>query len=293
MLSRRILVTESLPLPIRGPADQEVRVRQAARVGRVDDAAAPEPDRADGLAARVVRGDGPAVPDGVPARVQRADLQPALRQRAGPAHRQLRPEDPPRSSTSGRARRRWTARWRRTRTSRAVMLEETPWLRQAQAREPGAPERRHPVRRQPAQRRDRRGRCASSPRCSSATAPGRGSPAAAAMTTSRSTSPPASAGCGTWACETRRRRRPSSRWTRLDGWIDEHVPRDPQARPQGREPPQPDRSPSTCTAAASSWQDKPIAAAAPGGGRLLPRPGPQVLAASWPAASRRATWPSR
>ena len=35
VLSRRILVTESLPLPIRGPAHEEVRVHQAARVRQV------------------------------------------------------------------------------------------------------------------------------------------------------------------------------------------------------------------------------------------------------------------
>ena len=46
----------------------------------------------------------------------RADVQPALRQRPGPAHRRQRPEDPQASSTSGRTRRPSTARWRRTRT---------------------------------------------------------------------------------------------------------------------------------------------------------------------------------
>ncbi len=40
---------------------------------------------------------------------------------------------------------------------KSVMLEETPWVRQARGREPGAAERRHPLRRQPPERRNRPG----------------------------------------------------------------------------------------------------------------------------------------
>ena len=53
-----------------------------------------------------------------------------------------------------------------------------------------------------------------------ATGPGPGSPAARPTITSPSTSPPASAGCGTWAWRSTRPRR-SSRSARLDGWIDQ------------------------------------------------------------------------
>ena len=62
----------------------------------LEDAPEPEPDRADGVATR--RGTRcMALPYLMeyPVRVQRADLQPALRQRAGPHHRQHRSEDPP------------------------------------------------------------------------------------------------------------------------------------------------------------------------------------------------------
>ena len=120
---------------------------------------------------------------------------------------------------------------------KAVMLEETPWVRQAQAESQAR--RNVGVLFDDNRLNDETAAacCASWPSSSLPTAPGRGSPAARPTTTSPSTSPPASAACGTWA------------WTidvacavksldRLDGWIDQHLPRDPQARPQGREPPE-------------------------------------------------------
>ena len=70
VLPRRVLVTESLPLPIRGPATKRVPVREAARVGRVGHTRSPEFGGADGVESGVVCGAGVAVPDGVPARMR-------------------------------------------------------------------------------------------------------------------------------------------------------------------------------------------------------------------------------
>ena len=114
---RRILVTESLPLP-----DPRPGRRRSSTSPSCSNRASRRRCSNQSLTVQmvsqpvVVRGDGAALPDGISLRVHRADVQPALRQRAGPAHRQLRPEDPPRSSTSGRTRPPSTARWRRTRT---------------------------------------------------------------------------------------------------------------------------------------------------------------------------------
>ena len=99
------------------PADQDFQVRAAVEVGRLEDPAKPEPDGADGLQPVVVRGHGLALPHGISLRVLRADVQPPVRQRAGPAHRQQRSEDPSRLRAVARHARPWTARWRRTRTS--------------------------------------------------------------------------------------------------------------------------------------------------------------------------------
>ena len=118
VLSRRILVTESLPLPIRGPATKKFEFTKLLKSGSSKTLAAPEPHGADGVEPGLVRGAGAALPDGIPARMHRADLQPALRQRPGPPHRQLATRRSAASSTSGRTRPRSTARWRRTRTSR-------------------------------------------------------------------------------------------------------------------------------------------------------------------------------
>ncbi len=82
---------------------------------------------------------------------------------------------------------------------KSVMLEETPWLRQAVRRKPGPPERRHPLRRQPARQRDGADAPRSWPTCSTATASGPGSRRPRQRLHHASTSPPASAGCATSA----------------------------------------------------------------------------------------------
>ena len=94
VLSRRILVTESLPLPIRGagPRQFEFRSCSSRPIGL---AAKPVSDRTDGFSTGLVRGDGTPVPHGIPPRMHGAGLQSALCQRPGTAHRQLRSQDPP------------------------------------------------------------------------------------------------------------------------------------------------------------------------------------------------------
>ena len=100
------------------PGDEEVRVHQTAQVRQLEDAPEPEPVGADGVQPGVVCGAGAAVPDGISLRVQRADLQPALRQRAGAHHRQQRPEDPPHLRPVEEHARARKPACRRTRTSR-------------------------------------------------------------------------------------------------------------------------------------------------------------------------------
>ena len=134
--------------------DEDVHVPETARLREVRHAAPPVAYGADDLAAGVVRGDGAAVPDGVPVRVQRAGVQPALRQRARASHRQLRSEDPPRVR----------AVEEHARPRQPADQEPGPQVGPARGdavgargeeRERGAPQRGRALRRQPPRRRDR------------------------------------------------------------------------------------------------------------------------------------------
>ena len=82
--------------------------------------------RPDGLQSGLVRGPGPALPDGISLRMLGAGLQPALRQRPGPEDRRRRAPRSAASSISGRARRPCNRTWRRTRTSRASCSRNRP-----------------------------------------------------------------------------------------------------------------------------------------------------------------------
>ena len=181
------------------PGDEEVRVHQTAQVRQFEHASEPKPDRADGLESRVVRRDGAAVPDGVSARMSASRPSTGFTPTRWPAHRRPAIRRSIASSTNGATRPALDSPLEKNQDLKAVMLEETPWLRQAQTESQA---RRNvgilfddnrlndEIRRDAAEAgRDAAGR----------TAPGRGSPAAAATITSRSTSPPASAGCGTSA----------------------------------------------------------------------------------------------
>ena len=95
VLSRRIMVTESLPLPIRGKGEKKFEFEKLLRIREVENPPEQNLHRPDGLEPVLVCGDGVALPHGVPARVLRADLQPPLREHARRAHRELGSEDPP------------------------------------------------------------------------------------------------------------------------------------------------------------------------------------------------------
>ncbi len=94
VLSRRMLVTESLPLPIRGKGTREFEFTETSRVREFHHAAQPVAHGADGVAAGLVRGARAALPDGIPVRMQRTVVQSDLRERARPADRELQSKDP-------------------------------------------------------------------------------------------------------------------------------------------------------------------------------------------------------
>ena len=154
---------------------------------------------------------------------------------------------------------------------KAVMLEETPWLREAvkesQAR------RNVGILFDDNRLNEETGRltAASWPRCSSPTAPGRGSPAGRTTITSRSTSRPASAACGTSACKIDQAPAVKS-LTRLDAWVDQMY-RDilKHGHPEENHLSSTDRAlslrPQLLPAGQADRQG------APGGRRLLARPG--------------------
>ena len=70
VLSRRILVTESLPLPVRGPEDEDVRLLETQAVRPVRHVASSKSHRPDDVQSRVVRRDGASLSDGISPRMQ-------------------------------------------------------------------------------------------------------------------------------------------------------------------------------------------------------------------------------
>ena len=134
VLSRRILVTESLPLPIRGAATKKFEFTKLLKSGESDTLRHQIADGADGLEPGVVRGDGAAVPDGVSVRVH------ASRRSTG----SMPTPWPATSPTPIPKIRRIFDQWKGTpaldspleknQDLKAVMLEETPWLRQARTK---------------------------------------------------------------------------------------------------------------------------------------------------------------
>ncbi len=146
VLSSRILVTESLPLPIRGPATKKFEFTKLLKSGSSKTLQNREPGRADGVQPGLVCGPGAALPDGISLRVHRADLQPALCQRPRAHHRQQRPEDPAHLRPVEE----------HARAGKPAPEEPGPQGRDdrgnplaaaGRQRKPGAQERRHPLRR--------------------------------------------------------------------------------------------------------------------------------------------------
>ncbi len=131
VLSRRILVTESLPLPIRGPETKKFEFTKLRNSGKSDSL------EHQSLTVQMVSNPAwyavMALPYLMeyPARVQRADLQPAVRQCPGPAHRELRSQDPRVFDQWWKATPALDSPLEKNQDLKAVMLEETPWVRQA------------------------------------------------------------------------------------------------------------------------------------------------------------------
>ena len=151
VLSRRILVTESLPLPIRGPATKKFEFTKLLAVGRVEDAQEREPDRADGLEPAWYAVMALPYLMEYPYECTRAGVQPPVRQRAGPAHRQQRPQDPPRlrpvEGDAGPGQPAGEEPGPQVGDARGDAL-----VCQAQGESQARRQRGHPVRRQPAER---------------------------------------------------------------------------------------------------------------------------------------------
>ena len=214
-LSRRILVTESLPLPIRGPATKKFEFTKLLKSGSSKTLQNREPGGADGVATR------PGMRCWrLPYLMEypyECSEQTFNRLYANALARNIANSDP--------KIRRIFDQWKNTpalesplqknQDLKAVMLEETPWLRQAEnesqaRRNVGIlfdDNRLNYETEAHAAQADRA--------CNWPTAAGRGSPAGRATITSRFTSPPASAGCGIWAW-TSTWPRPSAR---SSGWM--------------------------------------------------------------------------
>ena len=283
--------TESLPLPIREPATKTFDFTKLRALGRSRHASSNQ-----SLTVQMVSQPAWYAVMALPYLMEypyectRADLQPALRQRAGPAHRRQRPEDPPRlRPVEGHRRPRQPAGEEPGPEERCCSKRRRGCGRPRRKARPA--ERRHPLRRQPPQRRDGAAAAASWPQMQHADGawpwfPGGPRQRLHHAVHHHRLRPPAAPGREDRHGPGRQVARPARRLDRP------HLPRDPAARQARTRTTSRRRSRCTSTAAASSSQDKAVADAAQGGGRLLARPGEEVLAASWPTASRRRTWPS-
>ena len=204
----------------------------------------------------------------------RADVQPPVCQRPGPAHRQQRSEDPSRLRAMAR----------HARLGQPAGEEPGPQVGDAggdalgppgAGREPGPAERGHPLRRQPAERRDGPLARETGPR----PVPERGLAVVPRRPAERlhhalhhhRLRPPAAPGREARHAAGLQVAGPAGRLDRRD------LPRDPPQRSQGREPPQSDDRalPLRPQLLPRGPADHP---AGQGGGGLLPRPGPEVLA---------------
>ena len=255
----------------------------------------PQPDAhgADGLAAGVVRGDGAAVPDGVSRTSARE--QTFNRLYANALARHIAASDPkirqhlrPVEGDAG-----LDSPLEKNQDLKSVLLEETPWVRQAvkegQARKNVGilfddnrlnDETANALAQKLAEMQLRRRRVAVVPRRT-------GQRLHHALHHHR-LRPPAAP-----RREDRYGRRPSNRSTRLDAWADQHVPASIlQHSDPDKNHLQPDVSRCTSTAAVSSSQDKAVANEHKARGRLLARPGEEVLAAAGQPPVARRTSPS-
>ena len=132
VLSRRILVTESLPLPIRGPATKKFEFKRLLKSGNSKTL------QNQSLTVQMVSHPAWYAVLALPYLMEypyECSEQTFNRLYANALARHIANSDPKIRAHLRPVEehaRRWTARWRRTRTSKSVMLEETPWVRQAQ-----------------------------------------------------------------------------------------------------------------------------------------------------------------
>ncbi len=176
VLSRSLMVRESIPLWISGAGKKDIQVRKAGRFGRLDDPAQPQSDRSDGQQSRLVCDSGAALSDGISLRVFRAGLQPSVCQRLGEKNSRLRSEDPPHFRFMERN----PGPPIQPGKERRFEKHSSPGIplgRRGQERKPGQAQHRPALRREHHDRRASGGLRPSFPRCSVPTAPGRGSPA--------------------------------------------------------------------------------------------------------------------
>ena len=117
VLSGRILVTESLPLPIRGPATKKFEFTKAANSGKSKTL------QNQSLTVQMVSNPAwyavlalPYLME-YPYECSEQTFNRLYANALAQQHRQQRPENPRACSTSGRTRPRSTRRWKRTRTS--------------------------------------------------------------------------------------------------------------------------------------------------------------------------------
>ena len=198
ILVRRMLVTESLPLPIRGPQTKNFKFDRLLKSGESKTL------QSQSLTVQMVSNPSWYAVMALPYLMEypyECYEQIFNRLYANALARHIANSDP--------KIRRVFDQWRGTpaldspleknQDLKSVMLEETPWVRQAQAesqarRNVGILFDDNRLNDETARRLQK---LAERPVCR--TGPGRGSPAARPTITSRSTSPPASAACGTWA----------------------------------------------------------------------------------------------
>ena len=287
VLVRRTLVTESLPLPIRGPQTKEFKFDRLLKSGESKTL------QSQSLTVQMVSNPSwyavMALPYLMeyPVRVLRADVQSPVCQRPGPAHCQQRSEDPSRLRAVAR----------HTRPGQPAGEEPGPQVGPAggnalgppgPVREPGPAERGHPLRRQPAERRDGPGAEETGrrpvPERGLAVVPRRPAERLHHALHHHRFRPHAAPG-------REARHAAGLQVAGPAGWLDRRdLPRNPPPGPQGRQSPQPDDRavplrPQLLPGRPADRARRPRKRSITSSAR------PASIGCRWPTASRRPTWP--
>ena len=213
MLSRRILVRESLPLPIRGPATKSFQFTKLLKSG------VSKTLQNENLTVQMVSNPAWYAVLALPYLMEypyECSEQIFNRLYANSLARTIANSDPKIH--------RIFEQWRNTPALQQPAGEKpgpqergargNPLAAPGRIGKPGAQKCGHSVRRQPAEFRNRAHACRSWPKCNIPMGPGRGSRAGMAMITSPSTSPPVSGACGTlgWMSASNPRSSHSAGW---------------------------------------------------------------------------------